>query len=78
MGLRNDPSTKLEEAAVQEQFKISGPIPAGQKDFHLIDGYSAVCREGKSFLYFDAYHCPDPKNQGPPPGFSLVDGRGSR
>jgi hypothetical protein len=72
MGVRSDPSTKADEEAMRGQFMSSGPIPSGQKDFHLIDGFSAACAEQKIFLYLDVYHCPDPKNQGPPPGLSLA------
>ena len=75
MGARHDPTTNAEIAMMQAQFATAGPIPTGQPDFHVIDGYNAECRAQKRFLYLDPYHCPDPKNQAPPPGFSLTSGR---
>ena len=75
MGLRNDPTSTEEDDAARKQVMSAGPIPAGQRDFHLVDGYSAACHEQTTFLYLDPYHCPDPKNQGSPPGFSLSAGR---
>jgi len=72
MGLHNDPGTNSEEDAARQQSMSAAPIPTGQRDFHLIDGYSADCPSRKSFLYFDAYHCPEPRHQVPPPGFSMA------
>jgi len=72
MGPRNDPATKDDENAMREQFSTSVPIRSGQRDFHLIDAYSAECPSLTAVLYLDVFHCPDPKTQPPPPGFSLA------
>jgi len=73
MGLRNDPTSSAEDEAVRQQQMTAGPVPREQRDFHLIDGYSAECHTQTRFLYLDLYHCPDPKNQSPPPGYSLAN-----
>lgn len=75
MGLRNDPASAKEDEAAREQLMTVGPVPGGQRDFHLVDGYNAECPTFKKFLYLDPYHCPDPKYQDAPPGFSINAGR---
>jgi hypothetical protein len=74
MGARSEVKTSEDWAAAQKQSESSAPIPAGQRDFHLLDGFTAECAERKSFLYLDPYHCPERQNQGPPPGFSVTSG----
>jgi hypothetical protein len=72
VGFRNEPKSKQDEKAVQAQMLGAEPIKAGQKDFHMLDGYEVECGAVKTVLYLDMYHCPEPKNQGAPPGFSLT------
>jgi hypothetical protein len=74
MGLRNDATTNAEGDAARQQFTTAGPIPPGQRDFHLVDGFSAVCHDRKGFLYLDPYHCPEPTHRTAPPGYSLAQG----
>ena len=72
VGFRNDPKSKQDEKAVQAQMLGAKPIKSGQKDFHMVDGYEVECGVVKTVLHLDMYHCPEPKNQGAPPGFSLT------
>jgi hypothetical protein len=71
-GRRNDPSSKGDQIASRNQMMTSAPIRKGERDFHMIDRYGVDCPEGRTFLFVDRYHCPDPKNQGPPQGFSFI------
>ena len=72
VGFRNEPKSKQDEKAVQAQMLGGKPIKPGQKDFHVLDGYEVECGAIKTVLYLDMYHCPEPKDQGAPPGFSLT------
>jgi hypothetical protein len=72
VGFRNEPKSKKDEKAVQAQMLGNEPIKPGQKDFHMLDGYEVECGAIKTVLFLDMYHCPEPKNQGAPPGFSLT------
>jgi hypothetical protein len=73
VGFRNEPKSKQDEKAVQAQMMSAEPIKPGQKDFHMLDGYEVACGAVKTLLYLDMYHCPEPKDQGAPLGFSLAN-----
>jgi hypothetical protein len=75
VGFRNEPTTPEDEKAVGDQMGNAGPIPAGQKDFHILDAYDVRCTVQKITLYMDLYHCPEATRQRVPSGFTLDTGK---
>lgn len=46
-------------------------LAAGEADHHFVDKYEVLCGEQRYFLFLDLYHCPAPRPQRAPRGFSL-------
>ena len=76
VGYRNEPGEEDKEDVDAQM--TPGPIPPGQKDFHIIDRYETKCGGKPVNLYLDMYHCPEPKRHEVPPGFTLTGGDASR
>jgi hypothetical protein len=47
------------------------PLPPGEVDYHVVDGYEVSCDGSKRMIYFDMYHCHQPPPHDAPPGLSL-------
>ncbi|MBW1809306.1 MAG: hypothetical protein JRJ87_14010 [Deltaproteobacteria bacterium] len=45
-------------------------IPQGEPDTHIVDKWDVRCENKNHILYFDVYHCLDPKPWAAPKGFS--------
>ena len=75
VGFRTEPKTPEDEKAVGDQMGNANPVPAGQKDFHMLDGYDVRCTVQKITIYMDMYHCPEPATFPVPTGFTLAKAR---
>jgi hypothetical protein len=69
-GPRNDlPSDKpLSEQVASAR---RDPLPPGEVDYHVVDGYEVTCGASKRLIYLDMYHCHQPPPKDAPPGLSL-------
>jgi hypothetical protein len=47
------------------------PLPPGEVDYHVVDGYEVTCGASKRLIYLDMYHCHQPPPNDAPPGLSV-------
>lgn len=71
VGPRNDPKTERENQLMMEQTLEMKKVEAGEKDFHVVDEYSAACTEVRHSIFLDMYHCGEPEPGAAPKGFTL-------
>jgi hypothetical protein len=69
MGARED-EERTDPAQYDHNNQDVRRIPPDQPDNHIVDKWKVECGSKTHFLYFDIYHCLDPKPWAAPRGFS--------
>jgi hypothetical protein len=61
------------DASLSEQVSSArrDPLPPGEVDYHVVDGYAVACGDSKQMIYLDMYHCHQAAPTQAPPGFTL-------
>ena len=68
VGSRNP--AQADDPRLLQQMDISGVLPPGDPDLHIVDAYEVRCA-GKTFtVYLDMYHCARRQEQAAPEGFT--------
>lgn len=68
VGSRNQ--TTPNDPRLLQQMDISGVLPPGDPDLHIVDAWELRCGEKVVTVYLDMYHCARREQQPAPEGFT--------
>ena len=75
VGPRNSIDNLTEAQAEAQLAKSLGgaELEPGEIDYHVIDGYEVSCKDSKTTVYLDMYHCSSPAPSTSPQGFTIIE-----